>query len=91
MKIKCAACGNVSEFLEKIGFRDTCSSCDAWLHTCGNCAFWVNGQCTEPPAEKVRDPEGMNFCDWYQPRAQGEGRGAQKEPGHGDAATRGKS
>ena len=65
MKIKCAACSVVSELPEKVGFRDTCPSCEAWFHNCANCAFWMNGHCTEPSAEKVRDPEGMNFCDWY--------------------------
>lgn len=65
MKIICAACGDVSHFPEKVGFRDACASCDAWLHSCVHCVLWVNSQCTEPSAEKVRDPEGMNFCEWY--------------------------
>lgn len=65
MKITCAACGKISELPEKVGFRDTCFSCDAYLHTCVNCRFYVNGHCTEPSAEKVRDPEGQNFCEWY--------------------------
>lgn len=65
MKMTCAACGVVVELPEKVGFRDVCPSCDAYLHSCVNCDFWVNNHCTEPSAEKVRDPEGINFCDWY--------------------------
>lgn len=93
MKISCAACKAEVEFLEKVGVRDTCPSCDAWLHSCVNCGFLVNGQCTEPSAESVRDLEGMNFCDWYRPGTQntprqGSGqaeRRTQEDKGRGEA------
>ncbi len=65
MKMTCAACRKVVELPEKVGFRDTCPSCDAWLHSCVHCEFLVNSRCTEPSAEKVRDPEGINFCEWF--------------------------
>ncbi len=65
MKMTCAACREVVELPEKVGFRDTCPSCDAWLHSCVHCEFLVNSRCTEPSAEKVRDPEGINFCEWF--------------------------
>ncbi|MGD8352830.1 MAG: hypothetical protein PVJ01_01590 [Pseudomonadota bacterium] len=65
MNIRCAGCGAAVCLPGAVGFRDICSSCDAWLHSCVNCRFLVNSQCTEPSAEKVRDLEGMNFCDWY--------------------------
>ncbi len=42
-----------------------CPFCDAYLHSCANCDFWMDSRCTEPAAEKIRDPEGINFCDWY--------------------------
>ena len=58
MTMTCAACGALIELPEKVGFRDTCSSCEAWLHSCVNCDFWVNELCTEPSAEKVRDRAG---------------------------------
>jgi len=85
MKISCAACKTEVEFLEKVGVRDTCPSCDAWLHSCVNCDFLVKGQCTEPSAERVRDPEGMNFCDWYRPGTQNTERRTQKDKGRGEA------
>ena len=65
MKMACARCATVLELPEKVGFSDTCASCDSWLHSCVNCTFWIKGQCTEPSAEKERDPEGINYCDWY--------------------------
>ena len=86
MKVMCAACSTMSEFPEKVGYRDTCSSCDAYLHSCENCGLYVKGYCTEPSAEKVSDPVGMNFCEWFMERqesvtrSQGpEGRDAAEE------------
>lgn len=72
MKMTCAACGAQVELPEKVGVRDTCPSCDAYLHSCVNCSFWVNSLCTEPSAEKVRDPEGINFCEWFEGREKGQ-------------------
>ena len=83
MKITCAACGNISHIQEKLGFRDTCPSCDAWLHSCVHCAFWINSQCTEPSAEKERDPEGQNYCEWFVPGTQNAARGTQQEKTEG--------
>ena len=71
MKVVCSACGTGNEIPEKVGFRDVCSSCDAWLHACVNCRFWEKNSCTEPSAEKVRDPEGQNFCEWFRTRDPG--------------------
>lgn len=84
MKISCAACGTTVELPEKVGFRDTCPSCGAWLHSCVQCRLWVNNYCTEPSAEKVREPEGMNYCDWYQARDDKQETG-DKEKGRSEA------
>lgn len=77
MNVVCSACGAGNEIPEKVGFREVCSSCDAWLHACVNCRFWEKGNCTEPSAEKVRDPEGQNFCEWFQNKEQCEVRSAE--------------
>jgi len=53
------------EVVERVGFRETCPSCDAWLHSCVHCDFWSGGHCTEPAAEKIGNPETQNFCEWY--------------------------
>jgi hypothetical protein len=65
MNIICAACRAVVKLPDKVGFRDTCPSCDAYLHSCVNCMHWEGSRCLEPSAEKVGDPVGINFCDWY--------------------------
>jgi hypothetical protein len=79
MIMTCAACGVEVELPEKVGFRDICTSCDAWLHSCANCGLWVNSLCTEPSAERIRDPEGMNYCDWYQSRDKIQGTGDKEK------------
>jgi hypothetical protein len=86
LNVICSACGIKNEILERVGFREVCSSCDAWLHACVNCRFWEKSSCTEPSAEKVRDPEGQNYCEWFQIRAQGAGRRAEDETSTGKAA-----
>lgn len=98
MKIFCSNCGGEIEVIEKVGFRDTCQSCDAWLHSCVHCRFWSGSNCTEPSADRVSDPEAQNFCEWYQERAQpfdqaqdsepveeGAGRGVKKGEGRVEA------
>jgi hypothetical protein len=70
MKIICQNCGRRIEVIERVGFRDVCQSCDAWLHSCVHCRFWSGSNCTEPSADKVGDPEAQNFCEWYKERAQ---------------------
>ncbi len=77
MTIVCAACSARVEFPERVGFRDTCPACDAWLHSCVNCAFWSDGQCREPSAEKVKDPEGQNYCEWFKASTQDAERSTQ--------------
>lgn len=56
--------------VEKIGVRDVCARCTAWLHCCRNCEFYapgVHGDCREPSAQLVADKEQGNFCDWFRP------------------------
>jgi hypothetical protein len=85
MKVSCRKCAAVIEVTDKIGFRDTCPSCDEWLHSCVHCRFWSGGRCTEPAAEKAGDPEGRNFCEWFRERTQADGRGAQEDEGRASA------
>lgn len=79
MRINCASCGVPVDLPDKVGFRDTCPSCHAYLHSCVNCAFLVDSRCTEPSAEKVRDPEGINFCEWFKASTQHAGRSTQEK------------
>jgi hypothetical protein len=94
LNVICSACGAKNGILEKVGFREVCSSCDAWMHACVNCRFWEKNSCTEPSAEKVRDPEGQNFCEWFKGREpldsardrKAEGRREEREATNSKAA-----
>ena len=81
----CRNCGQGNDIIERVGFRDTCSSCDSWLHSCVHCAFWSRGNCTEPSAERMSDPEAQNFCEWYSPSTKGEVRSAEESEGRIEA------
>ncbi len=73
MNLTCLSCGKNLDVGDKIGFRDLCPHCSAYLHSCVHCRFYVKEQCIEPVAEKVRDPEGGNYCDYFQAREDGGG------------------
>ena len=66
----CFACNARVELAagERIGFRDTCSSCEADLHVCRNCAHHdasAYNECRESNAEWVSDRERGNRCDYF--------------------------
>ena len=68
--MRCAECNHEVQFApgERPGFRETCESCDADLHTCHNCAHYDPGaqnDCREPSSEYVADRERANRCDWF--------------------------
>ncbi|MGH7897189.1 MAG: hypothetical protein ACREQQ_04505 [Candidatus Binatia bacterium] len=53
---------------ERVGVRDVCEKCGAYLHCCRNCEFYEPGahnDCREPNAELVSEKEGGNFCDYF--------------------------
>lgn len=84
MKMLCGSCGREIEVVERVGFRQSCETCGAWLHSCVHCRFWSGSICNETAAERVSDPEGQNYCEWYKERAEGEGQSADKS---GDRAS----
>lgn len=52
----------------KISFRELCVHCGMDVHICCNCGFYDPGRsnnCREPMAEKVRDPELRNTCEYF--------------------------
>ena len=72
MAFSCWKCGETVQLAagSRVGSRDTCSRCNADLHSCLNCSFYdpsKNNQCSEPQAEWVRDKEAANYCDYYRP------------------------
>ena len=86
----CFACSAGVELAagERVGFRDTCSACDADLHVCLNCVHHDSGaynQCREPNAEWVSDRERANRCDYFALGESGDGP-AHAEPQDARAA-----
>ena len=66
MKV-CYRCG-FTVALDRVGARDTCERCHAYLHCCRNCEFYEVGahnDCREPSSEPVVDKEAGNFCDYF--------------------------
>jgi hypothetical protein len=55
---------------ERIGFADCCESCDADLHVCLNCRFHdpsAYNECRESSAERVRERDRANRCEYFAP------------------------
>jgi hypothetical protein len=65
---RCYKCNEELLFDVKIGRRDMCPNCYAYLHCCKNCQFWdpsVHNECLENRAEFIRDREEGNFCLYF--------------------------
>lgn len=67
MKRRCPKCDAEWDGPDRIGAREECPECAAFLHTCVNCARFdpSTGACTLPDAEPVRDPRMANFCEFF--------------------------
>jgi hypothetical protein len=66
--LRCYKCSEKLVFETKIGRRDLCPNCHAYLHCCKNCAYWdpsVHNQCTENRSEFIREREEGNFCLYF--------------------------
>lgn len=65
---RCYNCNEELSFEVKIGRRDQCPNCYAYLHCCYNCKFWdpnVHNECLENRAEFIRDRAEGNFCLYF--------------------------
>ncbi|MBI4042992.1 MAG: hypothetical protein HY391_05915 [Deltaproteobacteria bacterium] len=76
----CHGCSGPQPFVERVGFRDNCSTCATDLHCCFNCHFYdarAHNQCREPQADYVKDKERANYCEYFRPASgeEMEGRG----------------
>ena len=66
----CPKCGAAID--GPIGFRAACDSCHAFLHSCVNCRLYSpssHNHCLSATTECVRDVEGANFCEEFDPAA----------------------
>jgi hypothetical protein len=63
----CHQCG--ATILEAVRFRDTCPSCQAYLHCCLNCRLYspsAHNHCLSQTTEYVGDVAGVNFCEEFE-------------------------
>ena len=54
--------------------RDECEHCGADLRVCVNCKFYdrvVYNECRESSADRVKEKDRSNFCDYFTPSHQG--------------------
>lgn len=78
----CYKCKEELVFEVKIGRRDTCPNCAAYLHCCFNCSYWdpnVHNQCTENQGEFIRDRAEGNFCLYFTFSAIGDDRTSEAD------------
>lgn len=67
--ISCYQCNKLLDLGNKISFREECPHCSADLHICLNCQFYdesAHNSCREPSAERVKDKERNNYCEYFQ-------------------------
>ena len=63
----CHQCG--ATITDAVRFRDTCPSCQAYLHCCLNCRLYSPGahnHCLSPTTEHVGDVAAANFCEEFE-------------------------
>lgn len=67
--IVCFRCGaSLAHLSLPLSRQDSCRECGAHLHVCRMCRNFDRSavdQCAEDDAERVREKEQLNFCDWY--------------------------
>ncbi len=54
---------------EIVGRGESCPQCDVDMHCCRNCKFYdpiASNECREPMAERVREKDRSNFCDYFE-------------------------
>ena len=71
----CYSCKEELVFDTKIGRRDMCPNCSAYLHCCLNCEHHdknVHNECKENQGEFIRDRREGNFCLYFTFKALGE-------------------
>jgi hypothetical protein len=63
----CHRCGTAYD--DKVGFRDTCPKCLAYLHCCLNCRLYspsASNHCLSRTTEPVSDTAAANFCEEFE-------------------------
>jgi hypothetical protein len=73
----CFSCGKEIPLEEnKVGIREECPHCGADAHVCKNFQFYdekAYNECREPSAERVREKDRSNRCDYFAPTTTAQG------------------
>ncbi|MGE3975801.1 MAG: hypothetical protein AB7F59_14850 [Bdellovibrionales bacterium] len=72
VQVICFQCHTELVFADQVGFRAECTKCHADAHVCKNCIHYdpkVYNECKEPSADKVRDRDRANYCEYFKPRS----------------------
>ncbi len=76
--MQCAFCGAKLKLEDRVSRRDTCAACGRDLRCCMQCKFYdphAYNECREVSAERIRDKERSNFCDYFLPKGSKGGGG----------------
>ena len=72
MSLVCWHCGESLKDIPKPFVRlEQCRCCQADLHVCVMCRYYnpsMSDKCDHEMAERARDPELANFCQYYKPK-----------------------
>lgn len=82
MKLTCYFCKKEMEIEDRIGRRDECPYCSRDLHICMNCAYYDAGsynECKEVQADRVVEKEDSNFCDYFTPGSNMDGKSSTQQ------------
>ena len=79
MRVRCRKCGAEWDVKGRIGVRDECPECAAYIHTCLYCRQYDPRlkDCRLGTTEPVRDRAGQNFCEEFE-----YGQAADEPPRH---------
>jgi hypothetical protein len=71
VKVVCFQCHTELIFIDTVGFREECTKCGSDVHVCKNCEHYdpkVYNECKETSADKVRDRDRANYCEYFRAR-----------------------
>lgn len=93
MQLECFKCRkkfDIDDSTVTIARSDECPHCGAPIRCCLMCHFYdpaSYNECHEPMAEKIREKDKANFCNYYRVAKEGNKHGYDKDQFLKDAAS----
>jgi predicted RNA-binding Zn-ribbon protein involved in translation (DUF1610 family) len=78
---KCHTCGTAI-VEESVSRRDECPGCGSDIRVCLNCTFYDESranQCFEPQAERVKEKDRSNYCDYFRFKEEGQKKSPRED------------